>query len=143
MWYHPSILKEDLSMTDPEPNEIAHEEEITAAQEVEAVEAVEREKPALTIVIQSWATPLLAVLMLIIGLAGGYFGRPLLDRNKTAGAPVTVSTTEEVQPTTDPAAAATAEARGQQLLDAVVSQTRHWLGDENAPVSIIEFSDFQ
>lgn len=121
-------------MTDPEPVELAPEEDL---------EPEVAEKPALTIVIQSWATPILAILMLVIGLAGGYFGRPLLERSNNEVAPVVVAATDEVLPTTDPVAAATAEARGQQLLAAVVSQTRHWLGDENAPVTVIEFSDFQ
>ena len=127
-------------MTDPEPSDTELPDEISS---LEATEPVAREKPALTIVIQSWATPILAILMLIIGLAGGYFGRPLLERNKVAAAPTGVQATSEVQPTTDPAAAATAEARGQQLLVAVKSQTRHFIGDENAPVTLIEFSDFQ
>lgn len=129
-------------MTDTEPVESFPEEEISPPEELEE-EAPE--KPALTIVIQSWATPIVAVLMLVIGLAGGYFGRPLLERNTTAVEPVVVAPANNptLQPTTDPVAAATAEARGRQLLATVIGQTRHFLGDENAPVTIIEFSDFQ
>ena len=127
-------------MTDSEPIESFPEDELSRPEEIEA-EAPE--KPALTIVIQSWATPILALIMLIIGLAGGYFGRPLLEGNQTVAVPEVAQATSTVQPTTDPVAAATAEARGQQLLAAVVGQTRHFLGDENAPVTLIEFSDFQ
>ena len=39
------------------------------------------EKPALTVVIQSWWTPALAVIMLVVGLLAGYFGRPLLSKD--------------------------------------------------------------
>ena len=127
-------------MTDSEPIESAPEDELSPPEEIEE-EAPE--KPALTIVIQSWATPVLAIIMLIIGLAGGYFGRPLLEGNKTAASSVVAQATSTVQPTPDPVAAATAEARGQQLLAAVIGQTRHFLGDESAPVRLIEFSDFQ
>jgi protein-disulfide isomerase len=34
-------------------------------------------------------------------------------------------------------------AQQQELMTAVVERTRHFHGDPNAPVTIIEFSDFQ
>jgi hypothetical protein len=42
------------------------------------------EKPALTVVIQSWWTPALAFVALVVGLIGGYFGRPLVNKNDSA-----------------------------------------------------------
>jgi hypothetical protein len=42
---------------------------------------------------------------------------------------------EASQPASTPSTAA--------LMDAVVTQTRHFKGDANAPITIIEFSDFQ
>ncbi len=38
------------------------------------------EKPALTVVIQSWWTPAVALIFLVVGLLGGYFGRPLVNK---------------------------------------------------------------
>jgi hypothetical protein len=81
-------------MSDSEINDIAPPEE------EEEFEEETPAKPALTIVIQSWATPILAILMLILGLAGGYFGRPLLEGSRTAQSTIVVQPTSEVQPTT-------------------------------------------
>lgn len=56
------------------------------------------------------------ILMLIIGAAIGFIGRPLVVH----------------QPT-----------QQELLVQAVMSQTRHFMGNANAPVTIIEFADFQ
>jgi protein-disulfide isomerase len=77
--------------------------------------------------------------MLVVGLAAGYFLRPLLPLpGASALAPETassgaVSPAEETQVAADSAA----------LMAALVQQTRHFIGDANAPVTIIEFADFQ
>ncbi len=105
------------------------------------------ERPALTIHIQSWATPVVGLVMLVLGLAAGFWGRPLLDKPGTAtpAAPVAQVTTipatpaAAAAPTVDP----TQQARLKELMAYMVSQTRHFRGDANAPVTIIEFSDFQ
>jgi len=94
------------------------------------------EKPALTVVIQSWWTPAVAVIFLVIGLLGGYFGRPLVAKGTKTSEPVAVVTT----PTTDPTEAA---ASLKQIMDSVISQTTNFKGDPNATVTIIEFSDYQ
>jgi hypothetical protein len=93
------------------------------------------EKTALTIHVHSWATPIVGFLMLIIGLLGGYFIRPavspLLSKatlTPTASAEVNSGDTSASQP---------------GLKDYVVAQTTHFMGDANAPVTVIEFSDFQ
>jgi hypothetical protein len=116
-------------------------------------------KPALTVVIQSWWTPALAVLMLVVGLLAGYFGRPLLNKSTETPAIVavettpvvtaetapvgTVSGTQALEPTipVDPTMAAITNQ--QQLMDYLVSHTTHFKGDANAKVTIIEFSDYQ
>lgn len=110
-------------------------------------------KPALTVVVQSWATPLVGLLMLVLGLAAGFYARPLFDRpdadqqaaailppttapvNANAGQSVATAT-----PTADPTALAESQA---SLMEFLVGQMKHFKGDENAPVTIIEFSDFQ
>lgn len=92
-------------------------------------------KPAFIINFYSWATPIVGLIMLVIGLAGGYFGRPLL-------------TPEASQPevkATVPAASLPDEApqSAEEMMEFLITQVRHFKGDANAPVTIIEFSDFQ
>lgn len=84
-------------------------------------------KPALTVIIQSWWTPALAVLMLVVGLLAGYFGRPLV--NKNGQTPVVVATATTPSNT--------------ELMDYLVANTSHFEGDPNAAVTLIEFSDYQ
>lgn len=92
-----------------------------------------RQRPALVITVQSWATPLVGVVMLALGLLAGYFGRPLL-------APEPAPQAEAAVPAERPESQAAAQA---EIMEAVVGQTRHFKGDAGAPVTIIEFSDFQ
>ena len=92
--------------------------------------------PALTISIQSWATPIIGVLMLVLGLLVGYYGRPIMLNQAPSEASVN-SESAVVIPTTDNSAAQ------QKLMETVLAQTRHFMGDPDAPVTIIEFADFQ
>ena len=92
--------------------------------------------PALTISIQSWATPIIGVLMLVLGLLVGYYGRPIMLNQAPSEASVN-SESPVVIPTTDNSAAQ------QKLMETVLAQTRHFMGDPDAPVTIIEFADFQ
>ena len=107
-------------------------------------------KPALTVVIQSWWTPVLALVMLVVGLLGGYFGRPLLTKSTSGDGDVTLVTT----PTAGtPVAQATRQSSGdptydaittqQEFMDYVISHTTNFKGDPDALVTIIEFSDYQ
>jgi protein-disulfide isomerase len=106
------------------------------------------DKPALTVVIQSWWTPALSVIMLVVGLLAGYFGRPLV--NKGEATPITALTTPAADNPTSQAAAPTSTTdptlvadSQKQLMDYLVSNTIHFQGDSNATVTIIEFSDYQ
>lgn len=97
-----------------------------------------RAAPALTIHIQSWATPIVGVVMLVVGLLAGYFGRPALDP------PVTqVPATESSSSTSSQAAPEDQAAQQQALMEAVLPRVRHFKGDEAAPLTLLEFSDFQ
>ncbi len=98
-------------------------------------------KPPLVINIYSWATPIVGVVLLIVGLLGGYFLRPLVTpagEQTSAGAETGQMSvqTEAPRPTIDP------ETR-RQLMEYLVPQVRHFKGRADAPVTIIEFSDFQ
>lgn len=94
------------------------------------------DKPALTVVIQSWWTPALAVIMLVVGLAAGYFGRPLIEKSSsTDGATAAVATANPTA-TVDPQ-------QVQKLMDSIIGKTTHFQGDANAKVTLIEFSDYQ
>ena len=134
---------------DLEPDEIPAPDELpeTAGPEPTLLEDFEQEDgaralerpPALTIQIQSWATPVAAVVMLAAGLLAGYYLRPILDP-PAAPAPVPAEGAS-----TDAGEQVSEEqlARQEALMDAILPRVRHFRGDEGAPVSLIEFSDFQ
>lgn len=103
-----------------------------------------RDKPALTLVIQSWWTPAVALIMLVVGLLGGYFGRPLMEKASTASEvalTTPVATTSAASPTLDPTIAAIDSK--EKLMALLVANTTHFKGDPNAAVTMIEFSDYQ
>ncbi|NLG72477.1 MAG: hypothetical protein GX495_10610 [Chloroflexi bacterium] len=95
-----------------------------------------QDRPALVINIQSWATPIVGLIMLAVGLLGGYIGRPLLEKSTPTA--VAVNPTPSV-----PQSAAGTEQQRQEMMAFLVDQTKHLKGDDAAPVTIIEFSDFQ
>lgn len=72
---------------------------------------------------------------LVIGLLIGYGGRPSMVQPSTA----------QSQATRTPVLPGQARntSGAPTLMDTLVAQTRHFKGDPNAPVTIIEFSDFQ
>jgi hypothetical protein len=102
---------------------------------MEEIEVVQpKSRPAITISIQSWGTPIVGVVMLIIGLLGGYYGRPLIGgAGEQAAVPRTIA----------PVQAGGAGAGNEELMDYLISQARHFTGDPGAPVTLIEFGDFQ
>ena len=87
-------------------------------------------------------TVLVGVVMLAIGLAAGYLGRPLVaPQSSDSGA---VASTDSANPSAGSQANPSAGSQAQAtLMDAVVAQTRHFKGDANARVTIVEFGDFQ
>src|SRR6266508_2564516 len=95
-----------------------------------------QKQPAIIITIQSWATPIVAVAMLVLGLLVGYYVRPLMPNQAQSDASVN-SAPPVVLPTEDNSAAQ------QKLMETVLAKTRHFKGDPNAPITIIEFADFQ
>jgi protein-disulfide isomerase len=82
--------------------------------------------------------------MLVIGLLGGFFGQPLLSSSTNpVAAQISPSTNSSSVPFTAPTPDATLATQQQELMKVVIENTRHFRGDPNAPVTIIEFSDFQ
>jgi hypothetical protein len=112
------------------------QEEKTPSQETK--KSKRQKSPALVITFQSWATPIVGLVMLLVGLLGGYFLRPAIPAGlaTTSSPSSSVVQTQQARPTVDPTAA-------KQLMDYLVSQVKHFQGDANAPVTMIEFSDFQ
>lgn len=100
------------------------------------------EKAVFSINFYTWTTPIVGVVMLVIGLLAGYFGRPLLAREQdTTGASGanSVGTPSGVTDVEPPANNASPE----EVMAFLTGNVRHFKGDESAPVTIIEFSDFQ
>jgi hypothetical protein len=93
-------------------------------------------KPALVVNVYSWTTPVAAVVMLVVGLLLGYFGRPLLGTKASAN--VNTPATQVSQ--SDPGGPATPTT---DIMAYLVGQTHHFRGNESAAVTIIEFSDYQ
>ncbi len=90
--------------------------------------------PAITINIQSWATPIIGILMLVVGAFGGYYARP---KDNVVLEPVPVPQLNAPDPAEDQGVD-TAE-----KMDYLVSQIRHVKGDADAPVTLVEFGDFK
>jgi hypothetical protein len=91
-------------------------------------------RPAINISIQSWATPIVGLVMLIIGIYGGFFLRP------AAATPPVEKVVAQATTTVDPQQAA---ASSQEIMDFLIGKVRHFKGDPNAPVTMVAFSDFQ
>lgn len=85
---------------------------------------LKKPKLAMSNGLQTWGTVVVGVVMLLVGLVAGYLGRPFIEL--------------KLNPDTDQA-----NQQSPNLKDVVVSKTRHFLGNPDAPVTIIEFSDFQ
>lgn len=118
-------------------------------------------RPALVLTIYSGMVPLIAIVMLGIGLLAGYFFRPAVPAPQvvvmvpTAAAVAAVPKPAEAKPTlavagaptqavAQPAAKPTVDPLvTKQIADTLASKVRHWKGDPNATVTMLEFSDFQ
>jgi hypothetical protein len=87
-------------------------------------------------------TVVVGLVMLVVGMLVGYLGRPLVVPQPVAPRPVAVTDAgaPAAAAVTNPSAGNSSPAN---LMDAVAAETRHFKGDPNAPVMIIEFGDFQ
>jgi len=98
--------------------------------------------PAVTINVQSWTTPIIGLVMLMIGLLVGYYVRPLTLAQSSSATTPSVATLSAITP---PAAIPTTDQTAAQknLMASLIPKMRHFKGDPNAPVTMIEFGDFQ
>jgi hypothetical protein len=126
------------------------EEEVNDDENInEVVNEVETEEPkpkgtALTINIQSWATPVVGVIMLVLGLLAGYFIRPLLSSSQPATpAPIAAAPSTSVPGAAAVSPDTTQPANLQELMAYLLPQVKHFKGDPEAAVTLIEFGDFQ
>mgnify|MGYP006279001605 CR=1 FL=1 len=91
-----------------------------------------------------WLLPAAAVAALVIGLLGGYLGRPLVEERFGGGEPTLEAGAQPAgQPAVRPTLSPEQQAQRQLMMDTLSSETRHFKGNPDAPVTIIEFSDFQ
>ncbi len=122
----------------PTPEEPAASEATPAAPETAPeAEASPRTPPALTITVQSWATPIVGLVMLILGAVGGFLLRPVIMPGEARTTP------EVLLESSAPSATAVVNPNAAEIMKLVTEQTRHFAGAEDAPVTIIEFSDYQ
>jgi hypothetical protein len=93
-----------------------------------------KNRPAVTIIFETWSIPIIGVLMLIIGAFAGYNLR--LQSN-----PQTNQSAVSPQLQRNPQQSLGGDQ--EDLMEYVLSQVRHFRGDPDAPVTMIEFGDFQ
>ncbi len=95
------------------------------------------ERPAISIVIHSWDTVLACFATLVIGLVMGFFARPLLTISAPTPAPAARAQEDQNAFETK----ANADPKG--IMITALKQVKHFMGSENAPVTMLEFADFQ
>ncbi len=123
-------------------------------------ESARRNAPAftMTLTIQSSATLIVGLAMLILGLLGGLYLRPLAPAQSVSAASATVDlpavpaspsvTPPGVTPpaptlTSMPPTATPQTGVDPALMAVLISKMRHFIGEADAPVTIIEFGDYQ
>lgn len=90
-----------------------------------------------------WMMLFIGLAMFLIGLAAGYFGRPLLAKEENTQQVADADTAPVSIPQADVPSPAEASQDAQEMMSFLIEETRHFQGNPDAPVTIIEFSDFQ
>jgi protein-disulfide isomerase len=107
----------------------------------EPVEAEEAEEPSKS-GSRAWlVTLLVGLVMLVAGALLGYVGRGQFGPE--AQAAKATSQAQDALDATQAVLAATQAAANADLMKYLTENTRHYKGDPNAAVTIIEFSDYQ
>lgn len=136
---------QDKETSGTEAEDLQDQETFEAGTEETQGREKTKKQPALVINVQSWATPIVGVLMLVVGLLAGYFVRPLIPSIGGTETPVAAAPANPTSADSQSVAAAATQqpADLQEVMDFLIPQVRHTRGDPNAPVTLIEFSDFQ
>ncbi|MBN2388400.1 MAG: hypothetical protein JXB85_15390 [Anaerolineales bacterium] len=108
-----------------------------------ANESQSEERAAIVVRIQSWATPIVGVIALLVGLFAGYYGRPVMERSLEPTSTSTAAATVIAQPTATPTPGSQVPTPNTQLMAMAMAEVRHFQGNPDAPVTFLEFSDFQ
>ncbi len=74
------------------------------------------------------------LVMLLLGGFLGYYARPLVGPEAQAARKTEAANAIAIQ---------TQVAENKKIMDYLVGELKHFQGDPNAPVTVIEFSDFQ
>jgi hypothetical protein len=100
----------------------------------ETILSIEEETPRRASQQQIWIPLVVGVVMFSVGLFAGYFVRPFIspqaEETETASIP-------------SPPSSGSGQAGNQEVMAFLIRETRHFKGDTDAPVTIIEFSDFK
>ncbi len=96
------------------------------------------ERPTISIVIHSWDTALACFATLVIGLVMGFIARPLVTVSTPTPAPAAARVLEDQN-----AFETKANADPKGIMTTALKQVKHFMGSENAPVTMLEFADFQ
>jgi hypothetical protein len=81
-----------------------------------------------------WPMIVVGVAMLLMGVVLGYLGRGVYGPEAMASKATAEAVAVAIQ---------TRAATNKEVMTMLIGATRHFKGDANAPVTIIEFSDFQ
>lgn len=88
--------------------------------------------PLVVVTIYSWTLPIVILITFFVGFLLGYYLRP------TGTSPQAARITEQGQNTVTQN-----ETSRQQMLELLAKQTKNYIGNEQAPVRMYEFSDFR
>jgi xanthosine utilization system XapX-like protein len=139
------------SLSEPVKGKYMSEEiETEDLESTEGSDLKDPSRPSLVINVHSWATPIVGLLMLVVGLLAGYLVYPVISEQLAPETPVAAAPTNppsgEAPAAANPPSQASvtqAPVNLQEVMDYLVPQIRHFRGDPEAAVTIIEFSDFQ
>lgn len=120
--------QQDLESPEEAPgevHEVVESPEVAPGEVNEGVESTQK---------RNWPIIVVGVAMLVVGLVLGYFGRGMYGPEAIAAKATSSAMAAAVQ---------TRASANKEVMTMLIGATRHFKGDANAPVTMIEFSDFQ